>query len=332
MEGCGRYDVCGDHEGGAGGTKVKCDGPLSASRRRRTVCADGPGNGAARRATVRSRRRPDVPPFTFAKGDYDDEFNELDQAIDAIAKSIPGYLGEEAWESPSSGLISTISTSWKRWKRSATRSPSRRSGLGKEQQARWINGYHVVVAEVIKSYGDRGIHSSALLLRTLRHPRPWMADSKVHDAELTQWVRTACQAIGIRPWRTPLRRPLVSEAAVCRPSQGGRSRGILAELSCCDRGRSHRIAESSKSMARASCVPRSTNEQAHAGQLICSKRRAALRGRRPRAAIESPAERRRCAVVPAATTGGHAAQCRLRQRAQRVPRRQGCNSAASGGR
>ena len=36
--------------------------------------------------------------FTFAKGEYDDEFHQRDQAIAELAKSIPGYLGEEAWE------------------------------------------------------------------------------------------------------------------------------------------------------------------------------------------------------------------------------------------
>ena len=43
--------------------------------------------------------------FTFAKGEYDDEFHSRDQAIAEIAKAIPGYLGEEAWENSASGLI-----------------------------------------------------------------------------------------------------------------------------------------------------------------------------------------------------------------------------------
>lgn len=46
--------------------------------------------------------------FTFAKGEYDDEFHRRDQAIAELAKSIPGYLGEEAWENTASGLISTV--------------------------------------------------------------------------------------------------------------------------------------------------------------------------------------------------------------------------------
>jgi hypothetical protein len=34
--------------------------------------------------------------FIFAKKQFDDEFHRLDQTIAAAAKSLPGYLGEEA--------------------------------------------------------------------------------------------------------------------------------------------------------------------------------------------------------------------------------------------
>jgi hypothetical protein len=36
--------------------------------------------------------------FTFAKRQFDPEFYALDEVIAQIAKSIPGYLGEESWE------------------------------------------------------------------------------------------------------------------------------------------------------------------------------------------------------------------------------------------
>ncbi len=38
--------------------------------------------------------------FIFAKGEWDDEFYRLDDTIAQIAKSKPGYLGEESWENP----------------------------------------------------------------------------------------------------------------------------------------------------------------------------------------------------------------------------------------
>ena len=46
--------------------------------------------------------------FIFAKKQYDDDFYRLDHAIAAAAKEIPGYLGEEAWENPETGLISNV--------------------------------------------------------------------------------------------------------------------------------------------------------------------------------------------------------------------------------
>lgn len=46
--------------------------------------------------------------FTFAKHQFDDAFHALDAVIARVAKSIPGYLGEEAWENPPSGLVSTV--------------------------------------------------------------------------------------------------------------------------------------------------------------------------------------------------------------------------------
>lgn len=46
--------------------------------------------------------------FTFAKLRFDDAFHALDAVIAQVAKSVPGYLGEEAWENPSSGLVSTV--------------------------------------------------------------------------------------------------------------------------------------------------------------------------------------------------------------------------------
>jgi heme-degrading monooxygenase HmoA len=94
--------------------------------------------------------------FTFAKGDYDDEFHQRDRAIADVARSIPGYLGEEAWENPSSGLISTVYY----WETLAALQQLAEHTLhvaAKERQGRWLNGYHVTISQVLKSYGDGGI-------------------------------------------------------------------------------------------------------------------------------------------------------------------------------
>lgn len=94
--------------------------------------------------------------FTFAPGEYDDEFHRLDQAIAEAARAIPGYLGEEAWENPANGLVSNVYY-WQTLEalQQLMDHPVHREA--KARQARWLKGYHVVVAQVLRSHGDGGI-------------------------------------------------------------------------------------------------------------------------------------------------------------------------------
>lgn len=94
--------------------------------------------------------------FTFAKGDYDDEFHRLDQAIAEIARAIPGYLGEEAWENPATGLISNVYY-WQTLEALRALIDHPRHLEAKRQHARWIQGYHIVIAQVLQSHGDGGV-------------------------------------------------------------------------------------------------------------------------------------------------------------------------------
>ena len=94
--------------------------------------------------------------FTFAKGDYDAEFFALDDRITAIARAIPGYLGEEAWENVATGLISNVYY-WDSMEalQQLMAHPDHREA--KQAQAKWLKGYQVVIAEVVRTYGDGGI-------------------------------------------------------------------------------------------------------------------------------------------------------------------------------
>ena len=91
--------------------------------------------------------------FIFAKGQYDDEFHELDEAIAAMAKSIPGYIGEETWENPSNGLISNVYY-WDSMEalHQLVSHPKHREA--KEKQCKWLAGYQVVISQVLRTYGD----------------------------------------------------------------------------------------------------------------------------------------------------------------------------------
>jgi heme-degrading monooxygenase HmoA len=94
--------------------------------------------------------------FTFAKGQYDEEFYALDSAIARVAKSIPGYLGEEAWENQETGLISNVYY-WESLEALQVLINHPTHLKAKQQQSRWLNGYQVVIAQVLRSYGDGGI-------------------------------------------------------------------------------------------------------------------------------------------------------------------------------
>lgn len=91
--------------------------------------------------------------FIFAKGQWDDEFHRLDEQIASAARATPGYLGEEAWENTSTGLISNVYY-WESLEalQALMQHPSHLEA--KAQQARWLAGYQVVISQVLRTYGD----------------------------------------------------------------------------------------------------------------------------------------------------------------------------------
>lgn len=91
--------------------------------------------------------------FTFAKGEYDDEFHRLDAAIAEAARATPGYLGEEAWDNTTTGQISNVYY-WESLDALQALMRHPRHLEAKAAQARWLKGYQVVVAQVLRTYGD----------------------------------------------------------------------------------------------------------------------------------------------------------------------------------
>jgi heme-degrading monooxygenase HmoA len=91
--------------------------------------------------------------FIFAKKQFDAEFHRLDATIAAAAKAIPGYLGEEAWENTATGLVSNVYY-WDSLDALHTLMQHPTHLQAKAAQANWLDGYKVVIAEVIRTYGD----------------------------------------------------------------------------------------------------------------------------------------------------------------------------------
>ena len=91
--------------------------------------------------------------FIFMPGEYDDEFHRLDGAIEAFARSLPGFDRVETWQSADG---TTINASYYFADREAlaelSRFPQHLEAKGKV--ARWYDGYRIVVSDVVATYGD----------------------------------------------------------------------------------------------------------------------------------------------------------------------------------
>ena len=91
--------------------------------------------------------------FIFARKQFDDEFHRLDQTIAAAARAMPGYLGEEAWENPATGLVSNVYY-WSSLEALQGLMSHPAHLQAKASQASWLAGYRVVIAQVVRAYGD----------------------------------------------------------------------------------------------------------------------------------------------------------------------------------
>ena len=91
--------------------------------------------------------------FIFATKQFDDAFHRLDEAIATAARSIDGYLGEESWEDTGKGLVSNVYY-WQSLEALQALMQHPAHLKAKAAQAQWLNGYQVVIAQVLRTYGD----------------------------------------------------------------------------------------------------------------------------------------------------------------------------------
>jgi heme-degrading monooxygenase HmoA len=91
--------------------------------------------------------------FIFEPGEYDERFHELNAIIDAAAHATPGYLGVESWRSPD-GRLRNAKYYWETLDALRAFSQHPQHLQAKREYGKWYRGYHIVIAQVIKSYGD----------------------------------------------------------------------------------------------------------------------------------------------------------------------------------
>jgi heme-degrading monooxygenase HmoA len=96
--------------------------------------------------------------FIFAKGNWDDEFHRLDEEIAKVAKSTPGYLGEESWENTNTGLVCNVYY-WQSMEGLEQLMSHPAHLEAKSKQSAWLNGYQVVVSMVLRTYGDAKLNT-----------------------------------------------------------------------------------------------------------------------------------------------------------------------------
>jgi heme-degrading monooxygenase HmoA len=91
--------------------------------------------------------------FLWEPGDYDAEFHSLNARIDDVARALPGFRGVESWQA-TAGTRRNATYYWDTLETLQAFSTHPVHQEAKRQYARWYAGYHVVVAQVLRSYGD----------------------------------------------------------------------------------------------------------------------------------------------------------------------------------
>jgi len=91
--------------------------------------------------------------FIFTETNLDAEFFRLDALILQAAKDTEGYLGKENWQTADGAKRNSVYY----WEHAdALRQFSRHPAHieAKQHYDKWYGGFHVVISEVTKSYGD----------------------------------------------------------------------------------------------------------------------------------------------------------------------------------
>jgi heme-degrading monooxygenase HmoA len=91
--------------------------------------------------------------FIWQPGVYDVEFHRLNAILDELAKSLPDFLGVEIWVS-ADGDKRNATYYWRTMETLKLFATHPTHQEAKRQYGKWYNGYHIVISEVIRTYGD----------------------------------------------------------------------------------------------------------------------------------------------------------------------------------
>jgi heme-degrading monooxygenase HmoA len=91
--------------------------------------------------------------FRLRPGEYDDDFHDLNDAVQAVAESTPGYAGRRTWEAPDGEEVLVVYR-WESLEALETFAEAPDHREAKRRWTEWYEAYDVTVAEVVDSYGS----------------------------------------------------------------------------------------------------------------------------------------------------------------------------------
>lgn len=102
--------------------------------------------------------RPNAAPlycaaFIFEQHTRDDAFEELDAEIARAAERNPGFVGKEVWFDADKKRINS-SYYWRSMDDLQVFAKDQVHVTAKRRYKEWYSGFHIVISEVLRSYGD----------------------------------------------------------------------------------------------------------------------------------------------------------------------------------
>lgn len=91
--------------------------------------------------------------FIFEPDQQNDEFHRLNALIYEAAKATKGFIGEETWHA-STGKRINVTYYWETLEALKEFASHPKHLEAKRQYKSWYKGFHIVISEIIKSYGD----------------------------------------------------------------------------------------------------------------------------------------------------------------------------------
>lgn len=91
--------------------------------------------------------------FRLDPGEYDEEFRELNDAVQTAAESTDGYLGKRTWSDPDGDEVLVVYR-WESLDALDSFATDSDHLAAKKRWREWYDAYEVTVTEVIETYGD----------------------------------------------------------------------------------------------------------------------------------------------------------------------------------